>query len=345
MYDPADSAEVFDLVYDELFTTRLTEESLPKIRTIMMEQNALLEYQKQNGLAYAIPEAIGIYDVKSRFKGFFSGHNFGDFMKRITAEITEDPLQFLSKLDEARKAVLNQHHLSVEFAGSDGSKEKMLPGLGKLIGAMSAPAVGAETYTLDEYPYPKKNNGILANANVQTILLSASLSGIMPFSTGNSVIANIVTDELLTPEIRLAGGAYGAQMLFLPTSVVLFSYSDPNLTSTLEVFGAVPELLKTLPYTQKELDQHIVTSYSNYTTPKGALTTALEVAFNHLIGKTPEDQINEYRELKAVTLSDLPKIGEALEKALTEDSQITVYGASKVIQENASLFDQITDIR
>jgi Zn-dependent M16 (insulinase) family peptidase len=126
--------------------------------------------------------------------------------------------------------------------------------------------------------------------------------------------------------------------------MLAFSYNDPNLTNTLEVFSRIPDVLKNSGYTQKELDQHIITAYADYTTPKGEITFVLEGIQNYLLGKTIQDQKNEYMELKSVKLEDLPILGEQLAKAF-QASQITVYGFPDTIQEHAELFETITDIR
>ena len=126
--------------------------------------------------------------------------------------------------------------------------------------------------------------------------------------------------------------------------MLAFSYNDPNLTNTLEVFSRIPDVLKNSGYTQKELDQHIITAYADYTTPKGEITFVLEGIQNYLLGKTIQDQKNEYMELKSVKLEDLPILGNNSPRRFKRlKLPFTVF--PDTIQEHAELFETITDIR
>lgn len=343
MYDPANSTEAYDLVSEMLFKSKLTEESLPMIQAILAEQNAQMEMFKQDGMQYTLYEALGVYFPSMRFINYFSGPGYIDFLQKVSAELQDNPALVLQKMDDARKAALNRDGLVVIYGGSEGSEPLMQAGIEPMISLMSTSAAAAgEPF---EYPAPLKNKAIFSNANVQNIALSASTKGILPYSEANTVVSAIITDELLTPEIRLTGGAYGAQMMFRQNAIVLFSYSDPNLTSTLNTFAKVPETLINTAYTQEDLDQHIITSYSAYAKPLGELTAAIRAATNKLTGKTTQDKLNEFKELKSITLEDLPEYGKKLREVLDGDSQITVYGYPDTLNANKDLFENTTDVR
>lgn len=343
-YETSESANAFDSITEMLFRSELTEDNLEIIKTIIDEQLSFCENYKKNGLQYILHQAQSIFIPSQRYSRFFTGPNLMNFLEKLKQDIETNPKSVLEKIDQSRKAVLHKKNLLILFAGPEGSKTRFDQDVKVFIANMTDNQPTDETVKPFEYPTPDKNNGLLANTKVQNIALSASTKDIIPYHAGLSVIEKILSDELLTPEIRFTGGAYGAAIQFNLSSFLVFSYNDPNLVSTLETFSKIPEALKNTGYTQKELDQHIITAYSDYTLPKGQITAVLEGIQNQLLGKTIQDQKNEYAELKSVKLEDLPILGEKLAEAL-QTSQITVYGFPDTIEENAELFETITDIR
>lgn len=343
-YETSQSENAFNSITEMLFRSELTENNLDMIKTIIDEQLSFCDNYKKNGVQYVVQQAQSIFIPSQRFTRFFSGPNLMSFLEKIKKDIESDPKSVLEKIDQSRKTVLNKKNLLVLFAGPEGSKTKFDQDVKAFIANMSDTPLSDEAMKPFDYPSPEKNNGLLANTKVQNIALSASTKDVLPYQAGLSVIEKIISDELLTPEIRFAGGAYGASIHFYLSSMLAFSYNDPNLTNTLEVFSRIPDVLKNSGYTQKELDQHIITAYADYTTPKGEITFVLEGIQNYLLGKTIQDQKNEYMELKSVKLEDFPILGEQLAKAF-QASQITVYGFPDTIQEHAELFETITDIR
>ena len=139
---------------------------------------------------------------------------FHDFKK----DIESDPKSVLEKIDQSRKTVLNKKNLLVLFAGPEGSKTKFDQDVKAFIANMSDTPLSDEAMKPFDYPSPEKNNGLLANTKVQNIALSASTKDVLPYQAGLSVIEKIISDELLTPEIRFTGGAYGASIHFYLSS-------------------------------------------------------------------------------------------------------------------------------
>ena len=111
----------------------------------------------------------------------------------------------------------------------------------------------------------------------------------------------------LFSEIRLKGNAYGAGCSYsgLGKVVSLYSYRDPHVSRTLDVFNGLIDYIKDVDWTQTDIDRAIIATIqddSPVLRPEMATSLALE---RYLIGKTAELREERYQRSLKATVADV----------------------------------------
>ena len=134
-----------------------------------------------------------------------------------------------------------------------------------------------------------------------------------------AVFSNILWYELLIPEIRIKGAAYGAFCdlsgingdFFISAS----SYRDPNPHSSMEVFGKIADFAKNYHASPEELERTKISCLSWTDVPKKA-ANRFHSAVWKLLAEEPADMEQVYRnEVVNTTLEQIRALAPYIEKA------------------------------
>ncbi|MCS7049926.1 MAG: hypothetical protein NZ483_11630, partial [Verrucomicrobiae bacterium] len=156
--------------------------------------------------------------------------------------------------------------------------------------------------------------------------------------------------DYLLPMIRFKGNAYGAGIVHDDSqgTVYQFSYRDPHIFETLDVFHQLPTWLAAQTWTQTDIDRAIIGSAREAERPiRPADATATALA-RHLRGDTPALREWRYETMRRATPKTVRdtflKVWEAGNPAA---SVCVVSSREKLEEANRQLADralQITDI-
>ncbi|MDR1494881.1 MAG: insulinase family protein, partial [Rickettsiales bacterium] len=144
----------------------------------------------------------------------------------------------------------------------------------------------------------------------------------------------------LYPEIRVKNGAYGSKLLMEADQMVFYSYSDPNIVNTFDVFKNVGKFLRNLKMSDRDLEGVKINALALYTYPRTSFESGMKVLENYLAGRTDEDIKKEYKTIRNLEQEDVRALGDYVDQCLS-DSQIATQGPKDGIEENRSLFDEI----
>ncbi len=160
-----------------------------------------------------------------------------------------------------------------------------------------------------------------------------------------AVVKNLVGSDFLYTEIRAKGGAYGQGLLVNQDGdMVATSYRDPHITNTLKVYDQIPEYLKNLKLTDKELKDAIIGSINTFD-PNLSPQDKGELAMSRYVTDLTEEEVAKNKEecLKT-TLEDLKNYAEVVEKVM-EKEYICVIGNEEKIMEHKELFGEIMPLQ
>ncbi len=341
IYLDQNSSEAMDLMHEILYKTKLEKGSLSYLKNKLQENLGMTQYSMSNLMYYSLIKGASQVDESTRFSCNFNYESYQNFLNQLSADLEKDPDAVFAKLDAARKAALNKNGLIVSYIGPEGAKTAFDQDIQLMTQDVSS-EVFPETESNPEAA--SEDEGVIADTSVYYNTLQARDEGIIPYSNALDVIASIVGDKVMYPKIREEGGAYGGSIHFSEGYVQLYSYQDPNIKKSLDVFRSVPEFLKTLEISQEDLDHYVITTYPELEDNSGNLSKAMSAVSRYLIGETDADYMNEFEEVKKIKPEDLAKVGSQLEEALKNSSLLVVADADQ-INENKDLFKTTTDIR
>ena len=126
--------------------------------------------------------------------------------------------------------------------------------------------------------------------------------------------------------------------------MVATSYRDPHITNTLKVYDQIPEYLKNLKLTDKELKDAIIGSINTFD-PNLSPQDKGELAMSRYVTDLTEEEVAKNKEecLKT-TLKDLKSYAEVVEKVM-EKEYICVIGNEEKIMEHKELFGEIMPLQ
>ncbi|GHU52935.1 peptidase [Clostridia bacterium] len=126
------------------------------------------------------------------------------------------------------------------------------------------------------------------------------------------VLAGVVNSDYLCQNIRVNGGAYGYGCNFLRTGYAYFySYRDPNLERTFDVFKETYKFARGLKLSERELRQQIIGAVRSLDRPQHAEKLG-NIALNRFLSDISEEDVQREREQilgasldKLITFADM----------------------------------------
>lgn len=333
--------KTFDLVYDILMQSDIKNISTYGKRTIAnLKSNLELQFSEPiNQIQY---RSMAYTSATYRLYNYLNGLDYYNFILSLEKELDTNPTEVYHKLliVRAKAFTYNKNNMHILFAGDLGSLDKyinVMPNFTRMFIATDYPK---ENYDL---PKPAKREAIVINSPVQYVAVNASLSdNEVPISDKGMVISTILNNLMLTPEIRLKGGAYGVSAAFANNNYIVITYRDSNYVNSLNIIGATDEFLTSiLPYmTEETLESYILSLFGSVNQSFGEINDAMSILIQRYHGSTIQDIIDGLNDLKNTTIADIEAYAQYLSR-INENLNYIVVASPAEIEKNKDMFDVI----
>lgn len=334
-------SQTFDLVYDILMQSDIKDITTYGKRTVA---NIKTNFEQQLGEPYSliIYRSLAYTSASTRLYNYLTGLDYYNFILSLEKKLNSDPTDVYYKLLSVRAKAFtyNKDTMTVLFAGDSDSLEKYEKALPEFTGKFKATEFPKQKY---ELPVPAKREAITIDSTVQYVAVNASLTpNGVPMSYKGYVISAILNNLMLTPEIRLKGGAYGVSASIADNSYFVATYRDSNYVNSLNIIGGTDEFLNSIvPYmTEETLESYLLSLLSSVNQSNGEISDAMSTLVSKYNGITVKDKINRLNELKSTTVSDIKAYAEYLAK-LNENLNYIVAASPAEIEKNRDLFDVV----
>src|SRR5699024_1460514 len=85
------------------------------------------------------------------------------------------------------------------------------------------------------------------------------------YSGTMDVLSNVISNQYLHNHIRAKGGAYGSGIRMGRTGrAITYSYRDPHLKNTLEVYQGIGEFIRKMEISERDLKDFIIGVMNNF---------------------------------------------------------------------------------
>lgn len=174
-----------------------------------------------------------------------------------------------------------------------------------------------------------KGGGFYTGSDVNNTALALKL----PYYKGSFALAQAMIESgYIWDKIRLEGGAYGGGCAFLRNGTMyMYSYRDPQLEKTKQVFKNVGRYLSTLDISDSEFNRFAIGAAAPLLKPVKNKTVNLRVLTQALLNRTYDDEKELVKSRLACTLDDIRQIGTLIEDNISK-AEIVSFGSKAVLE-------------
>ena len=316
-----------------LYETQLTGPKAEVAFARVLSQQKLNMEQRfiQNGNSYAAIRASAHYSVEyalsERISGVTGYHFLCDLLEKA------DWQAMGQKLEALRAKVLDHAQLTISLHGSEEAAAKLkelLPG-----SVFASESRGAAHPYTEALPAPV-NEAFIIDGGVNYDLLVWP----MQRQADRRVLARVMSYEYLWHNIREVGGAYGTGMLTRSEIEGLYTYRDPHLAESYEVFAKGPAELAAREYTEKDLNEFIVGTVAEMDTPRKPCAEAKDLDRMYFCGITDEMLAADRKALCAVNADTLKAQAVDLPERMQKGVRVA-FGSKEAVEAANGLFDRV----
>ena len=316
-------------LYDTSLTGGAAEAAFARV---LSQQKLNMEQQFiQQGNVYAATRAGAHYTVDGAVSERCSGVSYYKFLCGVQERGNWAALG--EKLDALRTEVLQHAQLTVSLHGSEDALAKLRTLLpeSRFAAENRAPA---KPYV--EPLTPPVNEAFIIDGGVNYDVQAWP----MERRSDRKVLARVMSYEYLWHNIREVGGAYGTGMLSSDGVEYLYTYRDPHVKESYEIFAKGPAELAARDYTEKDLNDFIVGTVAKLDAPRKPRAEAREIDRRFFCGITDEMMAADRRSLCAVNAELLKQQAAELGAAMAGGVRVA-FGSKEAVEAAKDLFDTV----
>ena len=327
-----------ELVHEIL--TRTKFDDLARLKEIVQEYRSGLEQSlMSSGHRFAQVRSASYFSPRDRYREEASGIEHYKFLVDLERNFDErgeafaktlaDYAGMLFSVDNGRIFVTLPQEEFAEIKPVIKDFEAKFP---KLAVVPSATPGGGPTLE-------RANEAVVIPSRVQYVVKSANFRDLGFEHTGKLlVLTHILRMGYLWNNIRVQGGAYGGGVSTDINGVFsLWSFRDPHLRRTVDVYAGVAEHLESLELSEEDLTKALIATIGSLDKPMTPSEKGGRVVGMLLSGITQEDVQRERDEVLSTTLEDLRGFASMFRGGM-EQNNITVFGSETKLAEDGDLF-------
>ncbi len=325
---------VGELLYESRFDVQRIKDTVENLRESLKSSINNASY---NVLLY---EMLSTANESIAYSSYLNYLDYYYFLAGISETLENNPDEIVENLEYIQKNLKNSYKAVSAFAGSGESSTSHRKAADAFIASLDNREVGKQDYSFETMG---SSMALVVESNVNYNMMFASYSdmGLEEYTADLDAVSNVINDNYLIPMLRDRYGVYGAYTAASDDGIYMYTYRDPNIVETFEVYSGLPVFMESLTsLTQDTLDGYILSSYPYYAKPEGELTGALNAILNYLSGISQEKKIEYMKELKSLTGEKLTDYASAY-SSLIEKGVYSTSGSASAISKYSSMYEKI----
>lgn len=332
------SKDMFEL-FDEILLNSSFEDK-NRIKEVLSQ--ILINMENQilvSGHSIAIIRSQSYHSQNAKYNDTIGGIGYYDFLKDLNENFEEKFENLKEKLEEVKQKIFNSNNLILNIT-TDKEEFKRVEKEG-ISFIEKLPKEKLPNSNI-HFELEKKNEGITSSSNVNYVVKTHTFDPLeFKFDGSMFVISSMLSLTYIYNAIRAQGGAYGCGMSISEYgNIFMYSFRDPNVKNTVNVYNSVADYLNNLKLSKDELDSFIIGSLNKFNPPltnsqKGNLALSMYIS-----GKTTEDLNRNLNEALETKLEDFQEVAKLIDKAMRENYIATI-GNNEKIKEDSDVFMNI----
>ena len=309
---------------------------------VLLEIKLMLESRfKNSGHAFVARRISGFYNPQSKLASYHGEYDFYLFISELVNNYEQSSDKIKEQLYTVTSLIFNQARLLVNFVGNKEEytnfKETISSYLAKYPSELDKQN-GLEI-KLEEQGY---SEGFYFDSLVQYVGAGYNIND---YTGTHLVLRHILSLDYLWNNVRVKNGAYGSGVIFNAFGDFnLWSYRDPNLTETLEIYYNINNYVANIDADEKDLNKYIIGTLNSLDV---LMSPSAQAAYslNKYITNSPFEVYDKLvNEIKNTTVEDLRKLATEFEN-IKSKAYTCVLGSKDKVLENKQLFNKTIELK
>lgn len=321
-----------EIINEVLLTSKFTKNDVKTIlsQLVMSLRQSLIE----NGNSHAIMEARSSY---SKYANYDVYYNSGVKVYRFYKDLLEnfDYKKINEKLVSISKKIFSKNNVKISISGDKETIDAFAIECKKL----KFKKANLENILEPNYQSARKEC-LVVPSGVSYNVKATNLDAINHIYSGKDIVmSHILCYDYLWNEIRVKGGAYGTGFSITKSNDVFFySYRDPNVKNSYEVYKGVVDYLENFKPSKKEFTNYVIGAVGGISMPSSTVNLIDQWDINYLTNVTKKDKIKLKKEALRTKLKDIKEYKSIFEYINSNSSEYTVGEENKISE---YIFDKV----
>lgn len=310
--------------------------------SVLLEIKLMLDNKfKNSGHAFVARRISSYNSIHGKLTSYHSEYDFYLFIEGLLDNFEQNITNIQDNLYKVVKLIFNRSRLLVNFVGDNEEyinyKKIILSYINKLPNDINKQDGFNIVLKEDNY-----SEGFYFDSLVQYVGVGYNVGH---YSGTHLVLRHILSLDYLWNNVRVRNGAYGSGAIFSTFGdFTLWSYRDPNLTETLDIYYNIAEYIANFGADNNELNKYIIGALN---TLDVLMSPSAQASYSlaQYLTESPYEKYDEIvSEIKNTTVTDLRKLCSEFENRRASSFKC-VLGAKEKVLENKELFTQTIELK
>ena len=310
--------------------------------SVLLEIKLMLDNKfKNSGHAFVARRISSYNSIHGKLISYHSEYDFYLFIEGLLDNFEQNITNIQDNLYKVVKLIFNRSRLLVNFVGDNEEyinyKKIILSYINKLPNDINKQDGFNIVLKEDNY-----SEGFYFDSLVQYVGVGYNVGH---YSGTHLVLRHILSLDYLWNNVRVRNGAYGSGAIFSTFGdFTLWSYRDPNLTETLDIYYNIAEYIAIFDADNNELNKYIIGALN---TLDVLMSPSAQASYSlaQYLTESPYEKYDEIvSEIKNTTVTDLRKLCSEFENRRASSFKC-VLGAKEKVLENKELFTQTIELK
>ncbi|MGX7111406.1 insulinase family protein [Gemella cuniculi] len=324
-------------------TLNVDFENKESIYNVILELKLMLENKfKNSGHAFVARRLSSYYNIQGKLSSYHSEYDFYIFIENLLTDFDDKNYEIIKEnLYNVSKIIFNSSRLLINFVGNKLEYSNYKKDLKSYIGKFPKEFEKQNGYSIElkEIGY---SEGFYFDSLVQYVGVGYNIKN---YTGSHLVLRHILSLDYLWNNVRVKNGAYGSGAIFNSFGDFnLWSYRDPNLSETLDIYYDIDNYIKDFSVDKRELNKYIIGTLNTLDVLMSPNSRAF-YSLTQYITKNPTTRYDEIiTEIKNTKIENITKL--ALEfRNMKERSYKCIMGSKAKIEANKEIFTKIIELK
>lgn len=332
---------VFSLMNEMIFESHLNDTD--RILEILTECKS----QTQAGMvsaghSIAVERASAGMNATDRISDITKGVSFYHFLSDLIDNYDERKEDMVNKLNETLHCIFRRENMMIDITASEEGTDEVAKYIPSFADRLFTDNVKKEHFV----PELLTGNEALTTSGQVLYVCRAGNFRKKGFGYNGAlnVLKVIMGYKYLWENVRVKGGAYGCMCNFTRDGMAYFvSYRDPNLSKTIDVYEGAADAISNFDFDERTMTQFIIGTVSNLDVPLNAKAKGNRSLSAYLCNISFDSVQQSRNEVLDATPSDIRALSDYI-RAFMDDKRLVVVGNAAKINEEAGLFDRVSNM-